>query len=121
MVHPRDIAAVAARELQHPFEGKNHRYVVSEELRVAEIVKVIGTAIGKPDLPWVQFSDEDAFKGMTTAGMSEAIARVYVEMGTAIGSGALFEDFEAHKPQELSPTKLTDFVNEFAAMYNSRQ
>jgi uncharacterized protein YbjT (DUF2867 family) len=54
MVHPRDIAAVAARELQHPFEGKNHRYVVSEELQVAEIVKVIGTTIGKPDLPWVQ-------------------------------------------------------------------
>ena len=121
MVHPRDIAAVAARELQHPFEGKNHRYVVSEELQVAEIVKVIGAAIGKPDLPWVQFSDEDAFKGMMTAGMSEAIARVYVEMGTAIGSGVLFEDFEAHKPRELGSTKLADFVNEFAAMYNTGQ
>lgn len=121
MVHPRDIAAVAARELQYPFEGKNHRYIVSEGLRVAEIVKIIGAAIGKPDLPGVQFSDEDAFKGMMTAGMSEAIARVYVEMGTAIESGVLFEDFEAHKPQELGSTKLTDFVNEFAAIYNSGQ
>lgn len=121
MVHPRDIAAVAARELQHPFEGKNHRYVVSEELQVAEIIKVIGTAIGKPDLPWVQFSDDDAFKGMMTAGMSEAIARVYVEMGMAIGSGVLFEDFEAHKPHELGSTKLVDFINEFAAIYNSGQ
>jgi uncharacterized protein YbjT (DUF2867 family) len=100
MVHPRDIAAVAAQELQHPFEGKNHRYVVSEGLRVAEIVKIIGAAIG---------------------GMSEALARVYAEMGMAIGSGVLFEDFEAHKPQELSSTKLTDFVNEFAAIYNSRR
>jgi uncharacterized protein YbjT (DUF2867 family) len=121
MVHPRDIAVVAARELQHPFEGKNHRYVVSEELQVAEIVKIIGAAIGKPDLPWIQFTDEDAFKGMVTAGMSEAIARVYVEMGMAIESGVLFEDFEAHKPEELGSTKLTDFLNEFAAIYNSRQ
>jgi uncharacterized protein YbjT (DUF2867 family) len=119
MVHPRDIAAFAARELQHPFEGKNHRYVVSEELQVGEIVKVIGASIGKPDLPWVQFSDEDAFTGMKAAGMSEAIAHVYVEMGKAIESGALFEDFEAHKPLELGPTKLTDFVNEFAAVYNA--
>jgi uncharacterized protein YbjT (DUF2867 family) len=121
MVHPRDIAAVAARELQHPFEGKSHRYVVSEELQVAEIVKVIGAAIGKPGLPWVQFSDEDAFKGMITAGMSEAIARVYIEMGTAIESGVLFEDFKAHKPRELGSTKLIDFANEFAAMYNAGQ
>ena len=121
MVHPRDIAAVAARELQHPFKGKNHRYVVGEELQVAETVKSIGAAIGKPNLPWLQFSDEDAFKGMMTAGMSEAIARVYVEMGMAIGNGVLFEDFEAHKPRELGSTKLADFVKEFAAVYNSGQ
>jgi hypothetical protein len=56
---------------------------------------------------------------MMTAGMSEAIARVYVEMGMAIGSGVLFEDFEAHKPHELGSTKLVDFINEFAAIYNS--
>jgi hypothetical protein len=58
---------------------------------------------------------------MMTAGMSEAIARVYVEMGMAIESGVLFEDFEAQKPQELGSTKLTDFVKEFAAIYNAGQ
>jgi putative NADH-flavin reductase len=84
-------------------------------------IRHLRAGIGKPDLPWVQFSDEDAFKGMKNAGMSEAIARVYVEMGMAIESGVLFEDFEAHKPREFGSTKLTDFVNEFAAVYNSRQ
>jgi len=121
MVHPRDIAAVAAQELQGSFVGKSHRYVISDELEVAEIVKTIGAAIGKPEMTWVQFSDEETFSGMTGSGMSEAIARTYVEMGTAINSGILFEDFEAHKPKVWGSTKLTDFVVEFAAVYKSQQ
>jgi hypothetical protein len=120
MVHPRDIAAAAAQELQSTFEGKSHRYVVSEEREIAEIVKILGASIDKPALPWVQFNDEEAFAGMIGAGMSEAIARVYVEMGRAINSGLLFEDFNQHKPEVWGSTKLNDFVNEFAAVYKSQ-
>lgn len=121
MVHPRDIAAAAARELQGSFEGKSHCYVVSEALEVSEIVKIIGASIGKPELPWVQFSDEETFAGMIGAGMSEAIAGVYVEMGNAIGAGILFEDFNLHQPDVWGSTKLVAFVKEFAAIYNSQQ
>jgi uncharacterized protein YbjT (DUF2867 family) len=120
MVHPIDIAAAAAQELQSSFEGKSHRYVVSEEREISEIVKILGTSIDKPELPWVQFSDEETFAGMTGAGMSEAIAGVYVEMGSAINSGLLFEDFNQHKPEVWGSTKLNDFVNEFAAVYKSQ-
>src|SRR5258708_33987004 len=120
MVHPRDIAAAAAQELQSSFEGKSHRYVVSEEREISEIVKILGTSIDKPELPWVQFSDEETFAGMTGAGMSEAIAGVYVEMGSAINSGLLFEDFNQHKPEVWGSTKLNDFMNEFAAVYKSQ-
>jgi uncharacterized protein YbjT (DUF2867 family) len=121
MVHPRDIAAVAAQELQNLFEGKSHQYVVSDERKTAEIATLLGTAIGKPKLPWVQFSDEDFFTGMIAAGMSEAIADVYVEMGNAIGSGILFEDFNQHKPNVWGSTKLSDFANEFATVYIAQQ
>jgi uncharacterized protein YbjT (DUF2867 family) len=114
MVHPRDIAAAAAQELQSSFEGKSHQYVVSDEREIHDIVKTLGTAIDKPALPWVQFSDEETFAGMTAAGMSAAIAGVYVEMGNAIGSGILFEDF---KPAIWGSTKLADFAKEFAAVY----
>ena len=120
MVHPRDIAAVAAQELQGPFEGKSHRYVASEEREISEIVKILGTAINKPELPWVQFSDEETFAGMTSAGMSEVIAGTYVKMGNAINSGILFEDFDQHKPDVWGSTKLVDFVKEFAAVYKSQ-
>jgi len=120
MVHPRDIATVAAGELQNSFEGKSHRYVVSDEREISEIVKILGVAIGKPALPWVQFSDEESFAGMSAAGMSGAIAGTYVEMGHAISSGILFEDFNRHIPEVWGPTKLADFTKEFAAVYNSR-
>ncbi len=120
MVHPRDIATVAAQELQNSFEGKSHRYVVSDEREIAEIVKILGTAIGKPELPWVQFSDAETFAGMTAAGMSEAIASVYIEMGHAIESGILFEDFNQHRPEVWGATKLEDFAKEFAAVYKSQ-
>jgi uncharacterized protein YbjT (DUF2867 family) len=120
MVHPRDIAAVAAQELQGSFEGKSYRYVASEEREVSEIVKILGTAIDKPGLPWVQFSDGDTFAGMVSAGMSEAIAGTYVEMGNAINSGILFEDFNRHKPDVWGSTKFVDFVKEFAAVYKSQ-
>jgi hypothetical protein len=68
----------------------------------------------------VQFSNEEAFAGMTSAGMFAAIASMYVEMGTAIKSGIPFEDFEAHKPQVWGKIKLTGFADEFAVVYNSQ-
>lgn len=120
LVHPRDIAAAAAQELQGTFEGKSYRYVVSDEAQAGDVVKAVGGAIGKPELPWVQFSDADAFAGMSAAGMSAAIANVYIEMGNAIGSGIVFEDFDRHKPEQFGSTKLADFVKEFAGVYASQ-
>jgi len=118
MVHPKDIAEVAAQELQSSFEGKTHRYIVSDEQALADVAKTLGAAIGKPELPWVPFSDEDVFGGLTGAGLSESLSKLYVEMGHAIGSGILFEDFHQHQPEFVGKTKLTDFANEFAAVYN---
>lgn len=121
MVHPKDIAAAAAQELQGSFKGKSCRYVAGEEQEIAAVVKILGTAIGKPELPWVKFSDEETAAGMIAAGMSKAIANLYVEMGHAIGSGILFEDFHQQPPISWGSIKLADFANEFAAVYKSQQ
>lgn len=120
LVHPKDIAAAAAEELEALFEAKSYRYVVGDEQRMADIASLLGAAIGKPELPWVQFSDEDTFAGMTGAGMSEALASVYVEMNRAVGSGILFEDFQLQEPKVWTATKLTDFAKEFAGVYNAQ-
>jgi uncharacterized protein YbjT (DUF2867 family) len=76
MTHPADIAAVAAEALQKlDFTGHAVRYIASDERTTADIAKALGTAIGKPDLPWVTFSDEQALGGMQQAGLPEEVAK----------------------------------------------
>jgi uncharacterized protein YbjT (DUF2867 family) len=117
MVHPRDIAAVAAEALLKPdFTGQGFRFIAGDERTSLEIASVLGAAIGKADLPYVEFRDEDALQGMLQAGVSEEVARNFTEMGAAVRNGEMFAVYERNKPR-LSPTKLEDFAKEFAEAY----
>jgi len=119
LVHPRDIAKVAAEVLEDEFSGKSVLYVASDDQSTpADVAKALGAAVGKPELPWIEFSDEDAFNGMTGAGLPEEIAKNYVEMGGAIRSGKLFIDYYKNRPA-LGSTTLQDFAAEFAGVYNN--
>ncbi len=117
---PADIAAVAAEELlQLDFKGHSIRYIASDEVSTDEIAKTFGAAIGKLDLPWIVFSNEEALQGMLGAGLPEEFAKNYVEMNTAINSGEMYSDYWKNHPASLGKTKLKDFVKEFAAAYNA--
>ncbi|MDB5001987.1 MAG: NAD-dependent dehydratase [Mucilaginibacter sp.] len=116
LVHPADIAVVAAEELQGSFTGKSVRYVAGDERKAAEVAKVLGTAIGKPELPWIEFTDADNIAGAIGAGLSEEVATNYTEMGAAARTGILWEDYLKHKPV-LSKIKLEDFAVEFARAF----
>lgn len=119
IVHPNDIAAVAAEELLGlSFSGHSVRYIASDELAPEAIASTLGEAIGKPGLPWVVFTDEQTYGGMTGAGLSEEVARNYVEMGVALRTGKMAEDYLNNKPV-LGKVKIADFAKEFAAVYNS--
>jgi uncharacterized protein YbjT (DUF2867 family) len=117
MVHPEDIAAVAAEEIQQSITGKSIRYLVSDDRTTGEIATILGTAIGKPELPWVEFNDEQAFNGMLQGGLPEEIARNFVEMGTAVRSGVLWQDYDLNKPTITSKRKLEVFAKEFAVRF----
>ncbi|SKB35142.1 NAD(P)H-binding protein [Daejeonella lutea] len=116
MAHPSDIADVAAELIQQPITGKTVRYIASDEISAGEATKLLGSAIDKPELPWVEFSDEQSYAGMVQAGLSEELSRNYTEMGNAVKSGILFEDYKINKP-ELSKRKFKDFAGEFASAY----
>jgi uncharacterized protein YbjT (DUF2867 family) len=119
LVDTNDIADAAFEELNKlNFTGNSVRYIASDEVTTDEIAKVIGTAIGKPELPWVTFSDEQAFGGMVQAGLTEEIARNYAEMGHAISDGSMYGDYWAKHPADLGKTKLKDFAKVFAAVYS---
>ncbi|TWR29323.1 NAD-dependent dehydratase [Mucilaginibacter pallidiroseus] len=118
MTHPNDIAEIAAFELQQNFTGKTIRYIASDERTLADVAAVLGAAIGKPDLKWVEFTNEQSLDGLLQAGLPNEFARSYTEMGTAIKKQILWADYLQHKPATLGQTKLEDFAKEFAAAYN---
>jgi uncharacterized protein YbjT (DUF2867 family) len=117
---PLDIADTAFEELSVlRFKGHAVRYVASDERNTDEIAAVLGTAVGKPGLNWVVFTDEQAKEGMVQAGLPVEVARNYAEMGAALQSGKMAEDYWQHHPEQLGRLKLEDFAFRFAGAYNA--
>jgi uncharacterized protein YbjT (DUF2867 family) len=119
-VSPNDIATAIAKEITTPLDGKKVRYVVSEELTGDETVRILGEAIGKPDLKWVLISDEETLNGLVNVGIQPKIAEGLVEMYAGLYNGLLGEDYNKNKPAEMGKTKLANYAKEFAAIYNQK-
>jgi uncharacterized protein YbjT (DUF2867 family) len=112
-----DIAAVAAEALLSlQFRGHSFRYIASDETGTDQIAQVLGAAIGKTDLAWVKFTDEQALGGMIQAGLPEETAKNYAEMNHAIDTGSMYADYFNNKPS-LGNSKLADFAKVFAGVY----
>ncbi len=116
-VSPNDIAAAVAEEIVTSFVGRKISYVVSDELSCDETARILGSAIGKPDLKWLVIPDEQLLSGMKAFGLNEYLAEGFVEMNAAMHNGTLFEDYYRNKPA-LGKVKMTDYAKDFAAVYN---
>lgn len=116
-VSPLDIAAVIAEEIEKPFNGREIRYIASDEASPNELAAILGKAIGKPDLKWLAIPDEQSLNGMLAAGFNPQVAKGLVEMNAGRRGGVLYEDYYNNKPT-LGKIKLTDFAKEFAAAFN---
>lgn len=119
MIHTNDIGDYATKRLLNlDFLGFNNQNLIGQrELSFIEATKVLGNAIGKPELPWVTFSYEDAKNGMLSAGLTESMSDLYIEFSKSINEGALIENFKADESSTTS-TSIEDFALEFAAAYN---
>lgn len=116
-VSPNDIASAACEELTTPSQGNRFRYVASEELTCNEAAKILGDAIGNPDLKWITLSEEQLFNGLIQSGFPSHLATNFVKMHSEIHRGKVFEQYLKNRP-ELGKTKLKDFAKEFAIAYN---
>ena len=115
-----DIADAATEELlKLNFTGQTIRYIASDERNINEVAKIIGDAVGKPGLPWVVFSNDQAYEGLVQAGLPQEIARNYAEMGNALHTGIMQEDYWKHHPEKLGKVKIENFANTFAAVYSN--
>ena len=116
MVATRDIADAAAKALK---ARDWHGVVVREllgprDLSFTEATHIIGKRIGKPDLRYVQFSDEDQARALVQAGMSQSFADLYVEMTRAFNSGTI----KPHRTaQNTTPTRFESVASELARAY----
>jgi uncharacterized protein YbjT (DUF2867 family) len=117
LVAPADIAAAIAEEIEAPAQRRKVRYVASDERTGAEAARLLGAAIGMPDLQWIVVSDEAARQGMEGAGIPAKLAADLAEMyGALRAGGRMVEEYWKHKPA-LGPTKLESYVPDFANAY----
>ncbi len=120
MVSPVDIAAAIAQEIEAPPVARKVRYVASDERTANEIARVLGTAIGKPDLQWVVITDQQMQRGLEASGIPTKLAASLVEMYASLHRGVLAEDYYRNKPLVMGSVKLEDFAKEFAAAFTQK-
>jgi hypothetical protein len=85
-----------------------------------EVAKVIGKAIGKPDLRYMQAPDQQVRSAMVQLGMSSNMADLLLEMSASLNSGYM-RALEPRSPQNTTPTSYETFVKEeFVPLYESK-
>ena len=89
MIAARDIGAAAADALlQLAFHGKQIQQLHGQrDLDYSEVATIIGKAIGKPKLAYVQAPDDQLRAAMVQMGMSGNFAGLMLEMTAALNSG----------------------------------
>lgn len=121
MIATRDIAEVAAQVLLHrQFSGQSIRELLGQrDVSMQEATRIIGKAIGKEDLPYVQFPYEQAEQAMVTMGFSQDVARLLSEMDRALNEGRV-RPLEARSTGNTTPTSIEQFAERFAEGYRNQ-
>ncbi|BEP39245.1 NmrA family NAD(P)-binding protein (plasmid) [Variovorax sp. V59] len=111
MVATGDIARVVARELRTPSgKGKRVLHLRAPSLyTMKEATGLLGAAIGKPDLAYVQSEPEEGRAALMQQGFSADAAAQLAEMSTAFSTGRLDGEYDKG-PTEITPTTLADFA-----------
>src|SRR5580700_4360583 len=122
MIATRDIGAFAAEALlELDFAGKGvHELQGARDVTYAEVAKIVGAAIGKPDLEYRLVPAAHLKPVLMQMGMSSNMADLLLEMAAAQNSGYM-KMLEARTPATTTPTTLETFVAEiFLPAYRGR-
>lgn len=120
LIATRDIGTFAAeRLLKLDFSGHQaHELQGHADVSYNEIAVILGKAIGKPELKYVQIPDEQ-FRGvLMQMGASPEFADSMLEMSHALNSGHM-RGLEPRTPANTTPTSFEQFVEQtFVPAYN---
>ena len=113
MIASRDIGAAAADALVSlAFRGKQTRELLGErDLDYNEVATIIGKAIGKPDLKYVNPPDDQIRVAMVQMGMSDQFVGLLLEMCGSLNSGYM-RALEPRTSRNTTPTSYENFVAE---------
>jgi len=121
MIATKDIAEGAARLfLEGIFTGHSIRYLLGpRDLTMSEATRILGESIGKPDLKYVQFPEEEARKAMLGMGMSRSVAETLLEMQRAFNAGKI-RPTQVRNAENTTPTTMEVFAGTvFANAYRT--
>ncbi|WP_152220321.1 NAD(P)H-binding protein [Pseudomonas sp. SCB32] len=118
MVATADVADAASRALlARDWQGVGTREVLGQrDLSYAEATRLLGAAIGKPQLPYIQVSPEELAEGLQQVGFSASVAGCYAELAEAINSGRV-RAREERSPTNTTTTPFEAFAKDWAAAF----
>lgn len=122
MIAPRDIGAYAAEALlQLNFTGQQAIELHGQrDLTYDEAAKVIGGAIGKPDLGYSQLPPSQLKPALVQMGLSPNMADLLLEMSDALNSGYMAA-LEPRSSRNTTPTSIEQWVSEeFAPAFTGK-
>ncbi|HEV2424425.1 MAG TPA: NmrA family NAD(P)-binding protein [Terriglobia bacterium] len=121
MIATRDIGAVAAGLLKSGFTGKQTRELLGQrDVNYTEVASVIGRAIGKPELRYVQLPAQQLKPALMQMGMSSNMADLLLEMAEALNNGHM-KALEPRSAENNTPTSIDVFANEeFAPRFRAK-
>jgi uncharacterized protein YbjT (DUF2867 family) len=113
MIATRDIGAAAAKALLAlQFAGKQARELLGHrDLTYQEVASIVGPAIGKPGLNYMQLGAAQIKPAFLQMGMSASMADLILEMAEALNSGHMAA-LEPRSAQNTTPTAIETFVAE---------
>jgi len=113
MIATRDIGVAASEALLRlDFEGqKTQELLGPRDVTYAEATRIIGRAIGKPAVAYIQLPDEQVIQAMTGMGISRNMAQLICEMSAAINSGYM-KPLEPRSTANTTPTSFETFVED---------
>ncbi|MCB2212910.1 NmrA family NAD(P)-binding protein [bacterium] len=120
MIATQDIAAYAVKRLLAlDFTGHSHQELQgNRDLSYAEVTKLYGEKIGKPDLEYVQVTPEQALQGMMQVGMSQSAAEMMLELSEGLNTGEV-HPLEPRNDENTTPTTIEQFAEYWTAAYNA--
>lgn len=121
MIAAEDIAITAAHLLvDGEFPERGFLELLGpRDLTMADATRILGNAIGRPELKYVQFTETEARKSMANMGMSGSVAAAMLEMHRAFNDG-IIRPSRVRDAESTTSTTLEKFAETiFANAYRS--